>query len=98
MVMQYAWLMKIARSKITSQGQISVPAVVRKKLGLTPGATIEWDEDEENGKVTVKRSGTYSFEDIRKALFKDKAPPKRRSLKELKDGIGDYMRERYGKR
>ncbi len=94
--MPYTLFMKIAHSKITSQGQISVPAVVRKKLGLTPGSTIEWDEDEENGKVTVKRSGTYSFEDIHRAVFKTK--PKRRSLKELKEGIGDYMLEKYGKR
>lgn len=87
-------VIKIAHSKLTSQGQISVPAVIRKKLGLASGSTIEWDEDEENGQITVKKVGTYSFEDIHKAVFKTK--PERKSLEELKEGIGDYMRERYG--
>ncbi len=90
--------MAIARSKITSQGQISVPVAVRKKLGLVPGSTMEWEENEDEGKVTVKRAGTYSFEDIRRELFKNEPPPKRKSLEELKEGIADYMRERYGKR
>jgi len=88
--------MALALSKLTSQGQVSIPAVVRKKLGIAPGSTIEWNEDAENGQVTVKRAGTYSFEDIHRAVFK--TTPKRKSLKELKEGIGDYMREKYGKR
>ncbi|MFO0216018.1 MAG: AbrB/MazE/SpoVT family DNA-binding domain-containing protein, partial [Burkholderiales bacterium] len=29
--------MAIAQSKITTQGQISIPAEVRKKLGVGPG-------------------------------------------------------------
>lgn len=95
-VMHHTYHMKIADSKLTSQGQISVPVVVRKKLGVGPGSRIEWDEDEESGKLSVKRSGTYSFEDIHKAVFKTR--PERKSLEELKEGIGDFMRERYGKR
>jgi len=54
-----------------------------------PGSTIQWNEDENNGQVTVKRAGTYSFEDIRRELFKNKPKPPRKSLKELKDGIGE---------
>jgi AbrB family looped-hinge helix DNA binding protein len=34
--------MPIAKSKVTAQGQISVPAEVRKKLGIGPGSTLEW--------------------------------------------------------
>ena len=55
-------IMTIARSKITAQGQISVPAEVRKKLGLRPGSILEWHD--EGGKVLVSRAGRYSFEDI----------------------------------
>jgi antitoxin PrlF len=36
--------MAIARSKVTAQGQISVPAEVRRKLGVGPGSVLEWDE------------------------------------------------------
>lgn len=97
-VMDYDKRMKIAKSRITSQGQISVPAVVRKKLGLAPGSTIDWEEDEDNGSISVKRSGTYSFEDIRRELFKNRPRPETKTLEELKEGIGDYMRGRYGKR
>ena len=37
--------MPIAISKLTAQGQISVPAAVRRKLGLGPGSVLEWEED-----------------------------------------------------
>lgn len=32
--------MIIARSKLTAQGQISIPAEVRQRLGLTPGSVV----------------------------------------------------------
>ncbi|HEY1364697.1 MAG TPA: AbrB/MazE/SpoVT family DNA-binding domain-containing protein [Xanthobacteraceae bacterium] len=47
--------MILARSKITAQGQISVPAEVRRKLGLRPGSILEWHE--QDGKVVVSRAG-----------------------------------------
>ncbi len=60
--------MRIARSKVTAQGQISVPVVVRRKLGVGPGSILEWDED--GDKIVVRRAGTYTFEDIHRAIFK----------------------------
>ena len=87
--------MAIARSKVTSQGQISVPAEVRRKLGVGPGSVLEWDED--GGKIVVRRSGEYTFEDIHRALFPE-GPPKRATLRELKEGIAQRMRERYARR
>ena len=36
--------MAVARSKITSQGQISVPAEIRRRLGVGPGSMLEWVE------------------------------------------------------
>ncbi len=87
--------MIIARSKVTSQGQISVPADVRRRLGITPGSVLEWEED--GDKIVVRRAGKYTFEDMRKALFPG-GPPRRRSLEELKEGIADYIRERHARR
>jgi AbrB family looped-hinge helix DNA binding protein len=87
--------MKLATSRITAQGQISVPLEVRKKLGLTPGSTIEWDA--EGDKVVVKRLGKYTFEDAHKALFPD-GPPKPRTLEELKAGIAGYIRAKHARR
>lgn len=87
--------MTIARSKVTSQGQISVPADVRRRLGITPGSVLEWEED--GDRFVVRRAGQYTFEDMRRVLFPN-GPPKRRSLEELKQGIVDYIRERHARR
>jgi antitoxin PrlF len=87
--------MAIAQSKLTSQGQISVPADVRKKLGIGPGSTIEWVE--EGDKIVVRRTGKYSSLDIHKVLFPD-GPPKRASLKDLKKGIEQYILEKHARR
>ena len=86
--------MTIAQSKLTAQGQISVPAEVRKKLGLSPGSVIEWSEEGEN--IVVRKAGKYSFEDIHEALFSKK--PRPRKLEELKDGIARHMREKHARR
>jgi len=87
--------MAIARSKITSQGQISVPASVRNKLGVGPGSTLEWDE--EDSKIVVRRAGGYSFVDIHNAIFGGKRP-KKASLRQLRESIGRSVRERYVRR
>jgi len=87
--------MTIAQSKLTAQGQISVPAEVRKRLGLGPGSVIEWEE--KDGEMIVRRAGKYTSEDIHRYLFPD-GPPPRKSLKELKEGIAQYMREKHARR
>ena len=82
------------RSKLTSQGQISVPAEVRKKLGLVPGSVLEWEED--GNRMVVRRAGKYTFDDIHKAIFKGRKP-KPHTLEELKEGIGLYIEERHAR-
>jgi antitoxin PrlF len=79
-------------SKMTSQGQISVPAEVRKQLGLNPGSILEWTPTAEG--MIVKRRGQYSFEQIHKRLFPN-GPPKRVSIAEMKKGIGRGIAEKY---
>lgn len=87
--------MLIAESKLTSQGQISVPAEIRRRLGIGPGSVLEWNQEED--KVVVSRAKRYSSEDIHKALFPE-GKPEYKTLKELKEGIADHMRERYARR
>ena len=87
--------MAIAESRITSQGQISVPAEVRRRLGVGPGSTLRWEE--EDGKIVVKPAKEYTFKDIHKALFPD-GPPKRQSLEELKEAIREYVRNKHARR
>lgn len=86
--------MALAHSKVTAQGQVSVPAKVRQRLGVGPGSVLEWEE--EGDRVIVRRAGRYSSEDIHRALF-SKAP-RRRTLDEMKGGIRQYVTKRHARR
>ena len=87
--------MALAHSKVTAQGQISVPAGVRRKLGIGPGSVLEWDEDGE--KIVVRRSVRFTSQDIHRALFPTLAP-KSRTLDDMKEGIRRRVRERHARR
>jgi antitoxin PrlF len=87
--------MPIAHSRITSQGQVSIPAEIRRRLGLGPGSVIEWEETREG--VVVRRAGRYSFADMRAALFPN-GPGRARGLDELKAGIRARVRRRHARR
>jgi antitoxin PrlF len=87
--------MALARSRLTAQGQISVPAEVRRKLGLGPGSVLEWDE--EDGKVVVRRVGRYTSEEMHKALFPH-GPPAPRTVEEMDEGIRAYMQKKHARR
>lgn len=86
--------MTLAHSKVTGQGQISVPAEIRRKLGIGPGSILEWEE--EGGKVVVRRASRFSSEDIHQALFGARKP-QTKSVDDLKDGIRLYARKRYAR-
>jgi len=87
--------MALAHSKLTAQGQISVPAGVRRKLGIGPGSVLEWDDDGE--KIVVRRSVRFTSQDIHRALFPTLAP-KSRTLDDMKEGIRRRVRERHARR
>jgi len=86
--------MALARSKLTAQGQISVPVDVRRKLGIGPGSVLEWNE--EDGKIVVRRSGRFTSEEIHQAIFL-KGTPERRTLEDLKEGIRRNIRNRHAR-
>ena len=86
--------MAIAQSKVTAQGQISVPRHVRRKLGVGPGSMLEWDE--EGDKIVVRRAGRFDSQDIHRALF-GSVPPRPRSVDQLKEGIRQHVRKRYAR-
>ena len=87
-------LMPLAHSKITAQGQVSVPAKVRQRLGVGPGSVLEWDE--EGDRVVVRKAGRYSSEDIHRVLFSK--TPRRRTIDEMKNGIRRYIKKRHAGR
>ena len=83
--------MAIAQSKVTAQGQISVPAEVRKKLGIGPGSVLEWDD--QDGSVVVRRAGRFSSSDIHAELFPGGAVGKQ--VPDVKGAIRKYIRRRH---
>ena len=86
--------MPLAHSKVTAQGQVSVPAKVRQLLGVGPGSVLEWDEEDD--RVVVRKAGRYSSEDIHRALFAK--IPRQRTIAEMKNGIGRYIKRRHAGR
>jgi antitoxin PrlF len=87
-------IMAIAQSRVTAQGQISVPAEVRKKLGVGPGSVLEWHEQDDQ--VVVRRAARYTSQDIHDALFPQGAAAT--GPADVKEGIRKYIRKRHARR
>ena len=85
--------MTLAHSRITAQGQISLPAVVRKKLGVGAGAVLEWTE--QDGHIVVSKAGRYTSAEVHGALFGAGASIK--STTDVKQGLKRYMRKRHAR-
>ncbi|MBI1894910.1 MAG: AbrB/MazE/SpoVT family DNA-binding domain-containing protein [Acidobacteria bacterium] len=77
--------MAITHSRVTAQGQISVPAEVRRKLGIGPGSLLEWVEEGDH--IIVRRAGRFTSDEIHRALF-GRRPPETRTLVQLREGLG----------
>jgi len=85
--------MSLPQSKVTAQGQISVPAKIRRKLGIGPGSVLEWQEEGE--KVVVRKAGRYSSEDIHRAIFTK--TPATRKTEELKSAIARHLKAKHAR-
>jgi len=85
----------LAQSKLTAQGQISVPAQVRKRLGIGPGSVLEWYE--QDGAVVVRRAGRFTSSDVHQALF-PKVTRKGKQAPDVKDAIRKSIRQRHAGR
>ncbi len=90
--------MEKMQTKLTSQGQVSVPAAVRKFLHLIPGSALVWAQD--GDRIVVERAKRHSTDEVHLALFAD-APPggePAKTLTELKQGIRQHMQRRHAGR
>ncbi len=81
------------QTKLTSQGQVSVPAAIRHILALTPGAAIVWTQD--NGRITVQRAVRHTTEDAHDALFGTDKTVAPKTLRQLKQGIKTYIKNKH---
>lgn len=87
--------MPLARSRLTAQGQISVPSEIRKKLGVGPGSILEWDGKNED--VIVRKAGRHTSADVHEALFSD-GSPRRKASASAKEGIRKHIRQKHARR
>jgi AbrB family looped-hinge helix DNA binding protein len=85
--------MALAQSKVTAQGQISIPAEVRKRLAVVPGSVLEWDARGED--IVVRRAAKFTSESIHRAIFS--TPPAPRNLSALKTGIARHFKVKHAR-
>lgn len=83
-----------AQSRLTAQGQVSIPAEVRRRLGIGPGSVIEWAG--EGDMLVVRRAGKYTMQDLHSALFPEGAPA-RKSDEELREGTRKHLRNQHAR-
>ena len=81
--------MLVAMSKVTRQGQISVPAEVRRDLGVRAGTELVWDR-QENGDYVV-RAKRFTLDDLQELLGVSSV---RLTDKELKEARHEFLGSR----
>ena len=87
--------MALAQSKVTAQGQISVPVEVRRKLGIGPGSVLEWEE--EGDAVVVRKAGRHTSDDTHRAIFPQGIPASKK-VAEFDKGARGYMQKKHARR
>jgi AbrB family looped-hinge helix DNA binding protein len=86
-----------AQSKLSSQGQVSVPAEVRKLLHLRPGSVLIWRQD--GDRIVVERARRHATLEVHAALFPGGAPVGPAPPSDaLKEGIREHLRRRHAGR
>lgn len=91
--------MQKMQTKLTSQGQVSVPAPVRNFLHLIPGSVLVWTQ--EGDRIVVERAKRHSTKEVHQVLFSEGPLPgtgPAKTLGELKQGIREQMRRRHAGR
>ena len=71
------------QAKITAKGQVTIPLVVRRRLGIGPGDEIEFRETA-NGFLVTKRVPTSPFEKYVGYLKKKRGQHPDRIIEELR--------------
>lgn len=90
--------MQKVQTKLTSQGQVSVPAAVRSFLHLIPGSVLVWSQD--GDRIVVERATRHSTTEVHQALFTEQTPAggPAKTLAELRQGTAKRMQRRHAGR
>lgn len=81
---------ELARSKVTSQEQTSVPAEVRRRFGIKSGCELGWYE--EGGRLYVDLARPHTIADARAAL---KGKPAQASTRDIKETVKAHAVEKF---
>ena len=89
----------LARSRLTSKEQLSLPAAIRRLLGIHAGDELVWMKDE-NGRLVVEPGRSHTLADIRAtvAALGPTRKPTPVSLRAMKQGIAEHLRAKHGRR
>jgi bifunctional DNA-binding transcriptional regulator/antitoxin component of YhaV-PrlF toxin-antitoxin module len=81
---------ELARSKVTTQDQTSVPVEVRRRFGIKSGCELGWYE--EDGRLYVDLARTHTLADVRAALKNKRASAPKVDIKEA---IKSHVAEKF---
>jgi AbrB family looped-hinge helix DNA binding protein len=81
---------KIAVSKITSKGQVTIPEEIRREYHLQAGEQVEW-EVTDRGTVELRKAGG-SLDDLARILPR---PAKTASVEDMDRGIATHLRRKH---
>ncbi len=84
----------IARSKVSAEGQITIPADVIKKLGIVPGSSLDWDV--KDGEIVLRLTKRYTSKEIHEAVFGSRKF-KRQTVGQMDEGIREYIRKKHAR-
>jgi len=83
----------MAKTRLSSKGQVIIPKAVRERQGWQPGTELEV---EDQGDVVVLRRAPLfprtTFEEVRGCLKYD-GPP--RTVEEMDEGIAEHIRQMW---
>ena len=90
-------MQEIARSKLTTKEQLTVPAAIRRMLGIQAGDELVWKRNDD-GEVIVTSARKYSLDDIRAIIAASGAPKPKRPLskRQMNEAIAEHLRKKHG--
>lgn len=88
----------LARSRLTSKEQLSLPAAIRRLLGIRAGDELLWLKDED-GRLVVEPARTYTLADIRASVAAEGPlhPDSTVTVEAMKEGIAAHLQAKHGK-
>lgn len=86
----------MAKTTVSTKGQIVLPLAIRKQLGLVPGSELEVVA--EGDAVILRRASRFPAVTLEEALGCVEYRGPVRSIEEMNEGVAEMLRRRAGAR